>query len=93
MVKVSIEPKSQADFLAAIQKYAQRSKQTLKDATLEQAALACKDAAVFTPPLAKGGGKGLDVAAQKPAKRPLTEMSARWSSARLAGQRTARRLA
>jgi hypothetical protein len=71
MVKVSIEPKSQADFLAAIQKYAQRSKQTLKDATLEQAALACKDAAVFTPPLAKGGGKGLDVSAQKAGEKAI----------------------
>ena len=65
MVKVTIEPKSQADFLAAIQKYATRSKQTLKDATLEQAALACQDAARFTPPLAKGGGRGLDPAAGK----------------------------
>jgi hypothetical protein len=65
VVKVTIEPKSQADFLAAIQKYATRSKQTLKDATLEQAALACQDAARFTPPLAKGGGRGLDPAAGK----------------------------
>jgi hypothetical protein len=71
VVKVTIEPKSQADFLAAIQKYATRSKQTLKDATLEQAALACQDAARFTPPLAKGGGKGLDVAAKKAGEQAI----------------------
>jgi hypothetical protein len=71
VVKVTIEPKSQAEFLAAIQKYATRSKQTLKDATLEQAALACQDAARFTPPLAKGGGKGLDVAAGKAGERAV----------------------
>lgn len=71
MVKVSIEPKSQADFLAAIQKYATRSKQTLKDATLEQAALACQDAARFTPPLAKGGGKGLEPSAEKAGQKAV----------------------
>jgi hypothetical protein len=71
VVKVTIEPKSQADFLAAIQKYATRSKQTLKDATLEQAALACRDAAVFTPPLAKGGGRGLDAAARIAGERAI----------------------
>ena len=71
MVKVSIEPKSYADFMAAIQKYASRSKQTLRDATLEQAALACRDAAMFTPPLAKGGGKGLSAAAEKAGKQAV----------------------
>ncbi len=71
MVRITIEPKSQADFLAAIQKYATRSKQTLKDATLEQAALACRDAAAFTPPLAKGGGKGLDAGAQKAGEQAI----------------------
>jgi len=34
------------------------------DASLEQAALACQDAATFTPPLPKGGGRGLSKAAQ-----------------------------
>ncbi len=71
MVKASIEPKSLEQFLAAIQKYASRSKQTLKDATLEQAAMACRDAAAFTPPLAKGGGKGLDVAAKKAGEQAI----------------------
>jgi len=31
----------------------------MKDACLEQAALACVDAATFTPPMPKGGGRGL----------------------------------
>lgn len=52
-------------------KYASRSKQTLKDAMLEQSALACRDAAMFTPPLVKGGGRGLDVAAQKAGEKAI----------------------
>lgn len=31
----------------------------MKDAAIEQAALACVDAATFTPPMPKGGGRGL----------------------------------
>ena len=71
MVKVSLKPASLAQFQAAIALYAQRSKQTLKDATLEQAALACQDAATFTPPLAKGGGQGLSNAAKKAGERAI----------------------
>ena len=71
MVKVSIEPKSLDDFIKAIQKYAARSKQTMRDATLEQAAMACRDAAAFTPPLAKGGGKGLEPLAKKAGERAI----------------------
>jgi hypothetical protein len=33
--------------------------------------LACRDAAVFTPPLAKGGGKGLDVSAKKAGEQAI----------------------
>jgi hypothetical protein len=36
----------------------------MRDAALEQAALACQDAATFTPPLPKGGGRGLSKAAE-----------------------------
>jgi hypothetical protein len=71
VVKVSIEPKSYADFMAAIQKYASKSKQTLRDAALEQAALACSDAATFTPPLAKGGGDGLSNSAKKAGEQAI----------------------
>ena len=37
---------------------------TMRDAVLEQAMLACQDAAKFTPPLPMGGGNGLSKAAR-----------------------------
>ena len=64
MVKVTIEPKSQAEFITALRQFAANTGQTMRDAALEQAALACQDAATFTPPLPKGGGRGLSKAAQ-----------------------------
>ena len=64
MVTVSISPKSQAEFVAALRQFAANTGQTMRDAALEQAALACQDAATFTPPLPKGGGRGLTKAAQ-----------------------------
>ncbi len=71
MVKVSITPASQQAFVDAIQKFAAASKQTIRDATLEQAALACQDAATFTPPLVKGGGNGLSNDAKKAGQRAI----------------------
>jgi hypothetical protein len=71
VVKVTIEPKSLEDFIKAIQKFAARSKQTMRDATLEQAAMACRDAAAFTPPLAKGGGKGLEPSTKKAGEQAI----------------------
>ena len=64
MVTVSISPKSQAEFIAALRQFAANTGQTMRDAALEQAALACQDAATFTPPMPKGGGRGLSKAAQ-----------------------------
>lgn len=64
MVTVTVKPDSQAKFLAALKAFAKKTGQTMRDACLEQAALACQDAAIFTPPLAKGGGKGLSKAAE-----------------------------
>lgn len=64
MVSVSISPKSQAEFIAALRQFAANTGQTMRDSALEQAALACQDAATFTPPLPKGGGRGLSKAAQ-----------------------------
>ena len=64
MVTVRIEPKSQAEFIAALRQFAANTGQTMRDACLEQAALACQDAATFTPPMPKGGGRGLSKAAQ-----------------------------
>jgi hypothetical protein len=64
VVSVSISPKSQAEFIAALRQFAANTGQTMRDAALEQAALACQDAATFTPPMPKGGGRGLSKAAQ-----------------------------
>ena len=71
MVKVSLKSSSLAAFELAIQKFATASKQTLRDATLEQAALACQDAAIFTPPLVAGGGGGLTNDAKKAGERAV----------------------
>jgi hypothetical protein len=64
VVTVSVKPDSKAKFLAGLKRFAKKTGQTMRDAFLEQAALACQDAATFTPPLAKGGGKGLSKAAE-----------------------------
>ena len=64
-VKVSIEPKSLAEFVEACRQFAAGMKITMRDAVLEQAMLACQDAAKFTPPLPKGGGNGLSTAAKR----------------------------
>ena len=63
--RVSIEPKSLAQFVEACRQFAAQTKITMRDAVLEQAAFACQDAANFTPPLAKGGGGGLTPAAKR----------------------------
>lgn len=63
--KVSIEPKSLAEFVEACRQFAAGMKITMRDAVLEQAMLACQDAAKFTPPLAKGGGQGLTASAHR----------------------------
>jgi hypothetical protein len=65
VVSVSISPASQAQFIAACRKFAALTGQTMRDACLEQAALACQDAATFTPPMPIGGGRGLSKAAQR----------------------------
>jgi hypothetical protein len=71
VVTVTLVPASKAAFLDAIQKFAAASKQTIRDATLEQAALACQDAAKFTPPLTAGGGGGLTNDAKKAGERAI----------------------
>jgi len=64
VVTVNISQSSQAEFMKMMNEFALLSKQTLRDACLEQAALACQDAATFTPPMPHGGGRGLTKAAQ-----------------------------
>ena len=63
--KVSIEPKSLAQFVEACRQFAAATKITMRDAVLEQGMLACQDAAKFTPPLPRGGGNGLSPSAKK----------------------------
>lgn len=65
MLAVRIEPKSQAEFMATLRQFAADCGLTMRDAALEQAALACVDAATFTPPMPKGGGQGLTKDAQR----------------------------
>lgn len=64
-VKVSIEPKSLAEFVEACRQFAAGTKITMRDAILEQGMLACQDAAKFTPPLLPSGGGGLTPKAYK----------------------------
>jgi hypothetical protein len=65
VAKISVKPASLKQFLAAMGQFAAGMKITMRDAMLEQAALACQDAARFTPPLPKGGGRGLSDAAKR----------------------------
>lgn len=65
MVKVTIEPKSLAQFIEACRQFAAGTKIAMRDAMLEQGMLACQDAAKFTPPLPRGGGNGLSPAAKR----------------------------
>ena len=71
MVKVALTPASKAAFVDAINKFAAANKMTIRDATLQQAALACQDAAKFTPPLARNGGNGLSKDAKKAGERAV----------------------
>lgn len=64
MVRVVLDQTSVNKFIATLQRFASKTGQTMRDATLEQAALMCQDAATFTPPMPKGGGRGLSKAAQ-----------------------------
>ena len=69
--KVSIEPKSLAEFVEACRQFAAGMKITMRDAVLEQGMLACQDAAKFTPPLPRGGGNGLSTGAKKAGMRAV----------------------
>jgi len=64
VVKVVLDQASVNKFIATLQRFAAKTGQSMLDATLEQAALICQDAATFTPPMPKGGGRGLSKAAQ-----------------------------
>jgi len=66
MAKTSrIDPKSKADFDAAIDQFAEDVKVSVEIITNEQMRLMLRDAMTFTPPMPKGGGRGLSDAAHK----------------------------
>ena len=60
-----IDPKSKADFDAAITDFAKQVKVDRDIIANEQMRLMLKDAMTFTPPMPKGGGRGLSSAAHK----------------------------
>jgi hypothetical protein len=60
-----IDPKSKADFDAAIDQFAKDVRVDVSIITNEQMRLMLRDAMTFTPPMPAGGGRGLSVAAHK----------------------------
>jgi hypothetical protein len=66
-----IEPKSKADFDAAITQFANDVNVDRKIIANEQMRLMLRDAMIFTPPMPSGGGQGLSIAAWKAGKGKL----------------------
>ena len=66
-----IEPKSRADFDAAIAQFAKDVGVERDIITNEQMRLLCRDAMIFTPPMLKGGGQGLSPKALTAGMRKL----------------------
>ena len=63
--RIVIEPKSLLDFKNTIDKFAEDAKADVEMIAREQMRLMCRDAMTFTPPLPKGGGRGLSASAHK----------------------------
>ena len=61
----AIKPASRAEFVAALKSFAEEVNADLEMVAREQARLMLRDAMTFSPPMPKGGGKGLSIAAQK----------------------------
>lgn len=64
-VQTAIEPKSWIDFTMALQEFAKEVQGDVEMIGREQIRLMCRDAMTFTPPMPKGGGRGLSSAAHK----------------------------
>ena len=60
-----IEPKSLADFVATLDQFTKGVQGDLEMIGREQIRLMCRDAMTFTPPMPKGGGRGLLDAARR----------------------------
>ena len=63
--KTAIEPASLADFNATLRHFVDELKMDMEMVTRQQIRLMCRDAMTFTPPMPKGGGRGLSAAAHK----------------------------
>lgn len=63
--KGGIDPKSKADFDAAVAEFARDVRVSVEIIANEQMRLMLRDAMTFTPPMPKGGGRGLGEAAHK----------------------------
>lgn len=61
----AIDPKSWIDFTMALKEFAKEVQGDLEMIGREQIRLMCRDAMTFTPPMPKGGGRGLSSAAHK----------------------------
>ena len=60
-----IDPKSLADFVATLDQFTKGVQGDLEMIGREQIRLMCRDAMTFTPPMPKGGGRGLIDAARR----------------------------
>jgi hypothetical protein len=69
--KSAIDPASLSDFRAALRHFAAEVKGDMEMVTREQIRLMCRDAMTFTPPMPKGGGRGLSEAAWTAGKNKL----------------------
>ncbi len=63
--RTPIDPASLADFNATLRHFVDELKLDMEMVTRQQIRLMCRDAMTFTPPMPKGGGRGLSVAAHK----------------------------
>lgn len=67
----AIKPASRAEFVAALKSFAEEVNADLEMVAREQARLMLRDAMTFSPPMPKGGGQGLSIAAQKAGNNKL----------------------
>jgi hypothetical protein len=63
-IQTKIEPKSMAEFQAAMSDFANASSQGILDIALKNAQLMCRESMLFTPPMGRGGKGGLTVTGQ-----------------------------
>jgi hypothetical protein len=69
--RTPIDPASLADFNATLRHFVEELKLDMEMVTREQIRLMCRDAMTFTPPMPKGGGRGLSKAAWTAGKNKL----------------------